>query len=45
MDVLILLRDFSHGYKQCTGRATCFELIEAHRLLLLNLEYALQTGQ
>ena len=31
--------DFSHGYEhQCTGHATCFELIEARRFLLLNLE-------
>lgn len=36
--------DFSHGYEhQCTGRATCFELIEARRFLLLDLEH--QTGQ
>ena len=31
--------DFSHGYEHpCTGRATCSELIEARRFLLLNLE-------
>jgi hypothetical protein len=27
--------DFSHGYKyQCTGHATCLELMEAHQFLL-----------
>ena len=31
--------DFSHGRKhECTGRATCFELIDARRILMLNLE-------
>ena len=38
--------DFSHGHEhECTGRATCFELIDARRILMLNLEQPLQTGQ